>query len=68
MSDFTDADVRKAIATIKQRRITEEKRKFYQAKRERETSSSPMAEAADLKSAQCRFESDLEDKVDRIEP
>ena len=61
MSDFTDADVRKAVATIKQRRITEEKRNFYQAKRERETSSSPMAEASDLKSAQCQFESDLED-------
>ena len=62
MSDFTDADVRKAIATIKQRKITEEKRKFYQAKKEREASSTPMAEGPDLKSAQCQFESDLEDQ------
>jgi len=39
------------------------KRKFEEAKRRRklETPSSPMAEAADLKSAQCQFESDLGD-------
>lgn len=61
MANFTEADIRRAISEAKQRRITEEKRKFYQAKKERETSSSPMAEAADLKSAQCQFESDLED-------
>jgi len=68
VSNFSDADVRKAIVTIKQRKLDEEKRKFYEAKRTRGTSSSPMAEAADLKSAQCQFESDLEDKVDRIVP
>jgi len=68
MSDFTDADVLKAISKIKGRKIAEERRKFYQAKKERETSSSPMAEATDLKSVQCRFESDLEDKIDRIVP
>ena len=66
MANFTEADIRRAISEAKQRRIAEDKRKFYKAKKARETSSSPMAEAADLKSAQCQFESDLEDKVDRI--
>ena len=66
MANFTEADIRKAIFEAKQRMIAEQKRKFYEAKKARETSSSPMAEAADLKSAQCQFESDLEDKVDRI--
>ena len=49
------------IRELKQKRIAEEKRKFYQAKKEREASSTPMAEGPDLKSAQCQFESDLED-------
>ena len=66
MANFTEADIRRAIFEAKQRMIAEQKRKFYEAKKARETSSSPMAEAADLKSAQCQFESDLEDKVDRI--
>ena len=66
MSNFTEADIRRAISEAKQRRIAEEKRNFYEAKKARKTSSSPMAEPADLKSAQCQFESDLEDKVDRI--
>lgn len=66
MANFTEEDIRRAISQAKQRMIAEQKRKFYEAKKARETSSSPMAEAADLKSAQCQFESDLEDKVDRI--
>jgi hypothetical protein len=56
-------ELRKAIREIKQRQISEEKRKFYQAKKEREASSTPMAEGPDLKSAQCQFESDLEDRL-----
>ena len=56
-----ETELRKAIMKIKQRQISEEKRKFYQAKKEREASSTPMAEGPDLKSAQCQFESDLED-------
>lgn len=56
-----ETELRKAIMKIKQRQISEEKRKFYQAKRIREASSTPMAEGPDLKSAQCQFESDLED-------
>lgn len=67
MDNLTEKEFKRLYMQARQEKITEEKRKFYQAKRERETSSSPMAEAADLKSAQCRFESDLEDKVDRIE-
>ena len=66
MANFTEEDIRRAISQAKQRMIAEQKRKFYEAKKARETSSSPMAGAADLKSAQCQFESDLEDKVDRI--
>ena len=61
MDSLKEKEIQRLITQAKQRRITEEKRNFYQAKRERETSSSPMAEAADLKSAQCQFESDLED-------
>jgi hypothetical protein len=68
MDNLTEKEFKRLYMQARQEKITEEKRKFYQAKRERETSSSPMAEAADLKSAQCRFESDLEDKVDRIDP
>ena len=60
--NFTEADIKKAIYEAKQRLIAEEKRKFNAARKKRRTSSSPMAEAADLKSAQCQFESDLEDK------
>ena len=62
MSNFTDKDIDRLIAQAKQRKIAEEKRKFYQAKKEREASSTPMAEGPDLKSAQCQFESDLEDQ------
>ena len=62
MSNFTDKDIDRLIAQAKQRKIVEEKRKFYQAKKEREASSTPMAEGPDLKSAQCQFESDLEDQ------
>jgi hypothetical protein len=65
MSNFTDKDIDRLITQAKQRKIAEEKRKFYQAKKEREASSTPMAEGPDLKSAQCQFESDLEDyKID----
>lgn len=55
-------EFKKAIQEIKQLRIAEEKRKFYQAKRARQASNIPMAEEPDLKSAQCQFESDLEDE------
>jgi hypothetical protein len=57
----SEQEAKKFISEIKQRRIAEEKRKFYEAKRIREASSTPMAEGPDLKSAQCQFESDLED-------
>lgn len=60
-----ETELRKTIMEMKQRQISEEKRKFYRAKKEREASSTPMAEGPDLKSAQCQFESDLEDyKID----
>ena len=53
----------KQIKELKYLLLAERKRKFEEAKRRRklETPSSPMAEAADLKSAQCQFESDLGD-------
>ncbi len=61
MNRVSEQEARKFISEIKQRRIAEEKRKFYEAKRIREASNTPMAEGPDLKSAQCQFESDLED-------
>ena len=61
MSNLTDKDIDRLITQAKQRKIAEEKRKFYRAKKEREASSTPMAEGPDSKSAQCQFESDLED-------
>ena len=65
MTNFTEADLKKAIRQIKENKIAEERRKFYEAKKARETSSTPMAEGPDSKSAQCQFESDLEDyKID----
>ena len=56
-------ELRKAMQAIRQQRIADEKRKFYQAKRARQASNIPMAEEPDLKSAQCQFESDLEDQT-----
>jgi hypothetical protein len=50
----------KQIKELKRLLLIERKRKFEEAKRRRklETPRSPMAEATDLKSVQCQFESD----------
>lgn len=57
-----EQELRKVAKEIKFAKIQERKRAFNKAKRERAlASSTPMAEGADLKSVQCRFESDLED-------
>jgi hypothetical protein len=57
-----DEEFERILQEIRLNRQEQQKRLFYQAKREREASGTPKAERADLKSVQCEFESRAEDE------
>ncbi len=58
-----DKNFDRIIKEIRLNRQMQKKRLYEQAARaRRKASSTPKAEGPDLKSAQCQFESDLEDK------
>lgn len=67
MNAANDKDYDRIIKEIRLERLMRRKRLFEQAKRARVASGTPMAERADLKSAQCEFESRAEDNEKGLE-
>ena len=59
---MVDKEFERILQEVRRNRQEQQKRLFYQAKRDREASGTPMAERADLKSVQCEFESRAEDQ------
>lgn len=60
---MADKEFERILKEVRLQRQLQRKRLFEQAKKARkQASNTPTAEGPDLKSAQCQFESDLEDK------
>ena len=66
---MVDKEFERIIKSIRLQKHLQKKRLYEQAKRARklESSGTPMAERADLKSVQCEFESRAEDSEKGLE-
>ena len=69
MADNANAEYERVLKEIRLERQMKRKRLYEAAirSRKKETSGTPMAERADLKSVQCEFESRAEDKEKGLE-